>query len=239
MFRPTLGAATTDTKTGLPDDFEMLANLRATHGNHTMSKLIALDADGVLLDYSAAYAGAWERAFGSKPALQNPNAYWPTDRWGVPRLVGRDLDALRAAFDDHFWSTIPAVEGALRGCQMLEEAGYELICVTALDPRNHAARERNLRELGFPIKQVIATDNEGRDSSPKAAVLNSLNVAAFVDDYGPYLKGVASTIHRALILRDPDGSPNLADGVSHADSTHRNLLEFSRWWANARDALDP
>src|SRR5258708_10635187 len=33
---------------------------------NTMKPIIALDADGVLLDYNRAYAGAWERAFGQR-----------------------------------------------------------------------------------------------------------------------------------------------------------------------------
>ncbi len=42
--------------------------------------IVALDADGVLLDYSLAYAGAWERAFGVYPVERDPQAYWPIDR---------------------------------------------------------------------------------------------------------------------------------------------------------------
>ena len=63
------------------------------------TKRIALDADGVLLDYNLAYASAWERAFGVRPELRDPQAYWPADRWGVERLAGELLDRLRASFD--------------------------------------------------------------------------------------------------------------------------------------------
>ena len=37
--------------------------------------LIALDADGVLLDFHLGYAGAWARAFGTLPAERDPFAY--------------------------------------------------------------------------------------------------------------------------------------------------------------------
>lgn len=50
--------------------------------------IIALDADGVLLDYNLAYAGAWARAFGAYPAQKDPLAYWAMDRWQVERLAG-------------------------------------------------------------------------------------------------------------------------------------------------------
>ena len=76
-----------------------------------MKPLIALDADGVLLDYNQAYAGAWERAFGVRPALRDPNAYWPLDRWNVERLAGTKLDQFRTCLDWTFWSTVPALPG--------------------------------------------------------------------------------------------------------------------------------
>jgi beta-phosphoglucomutase-like phosphatase (HAD superfamily) len=37
--------------------------------------VIALDADGVLLNYHVAYAKAWESAFGEKPKMKDPLAY--------------------------------------------------------------------------------------------------------------------------------------------------------------------
>jgi hypothetical protein len=199
------------------------------------AKTIALDADGVLLDYGSAYADAWSRAFGVMPKLQNPNAYWPMDRWGVPHLAGRELEQFRAAFDEMFWSTIPSIEGAIEGCQLLKNAGYELICVTALDERNLMARERNLRDLGFPITQVLATSRDVTHISPKAEVLNRLELVAFVDDFAPYFLGVNGSVHKALILRDPDGSPNQTVNIGLADSVHGNLLDFCHWWVSGHE----
>ena len=194
------------------------------HGN----RLIALDGDGVLLDYGLAYGHAWARAFGDRPTLCRPNAYWPIDRWGVPRLSGKALEQLRQVFDETFWSSIPAVEGAVEACEQLVRAGYELICVTALDPRYLDARQRNLRELGFPLSQVIATDNQQKASgaSPKAEALNRLRPAYFVDDYAPYLVGVDEGIHKVLINRDPQGSPNTGAWLDLADSCFSDLRAF-------------
>jgi len=42
--------------------------------------LIALDGDGVLLDYNLAYAKAWEKATGTYPLERDAKAYWPIDR---------------------------------------------------------------------------------------------------------------------------------------------------------------
>ena len=38
-------------------------------------RIIALDADGVLLDYNKAAAAVWHSAFGAVPAVRDPKAY--------------------------------------------------------------------------------------------------------------------------------------------------------------------
>lgn len=193
--------------------------------------MIALDADGVLLDYSLAYAGAWERAFGTRPAERDSQAYWPMDRWQVERLAGDRLERFRSCFDEVFWGGIPAIEGAVEACQVLTAAGYELVCVTALPEQFREARQQNLRLHGFPIDVVYAVDNDAKAGcSPKAQVLNALRPVAFVDDYLPYLVGVDPAIHSALIMRGRHDSPNTGENLRLAASRHGSLLEFSRWW---------
>ena len=181
-------------------------------------KIITLDADGVLLDYSSAYAKAWERYSGLAPM----------ERWGVPRLEGQDLVAFRRQFDEAFWGALPAIPGALQACQLLVQHGYELVCVTALDERFGQARRHNLQSLGFPIKRVITTSMDAPQGSPKAPVMRALQPAAFVDDFAPYFVGVAPGIHKALVMRDPYGSPNTPEIVELADSSHPDLLGFAR-----------
>lgn len=191
---------------------------------------IALDADGVLLDFHLGYAGAWERCFGVRPLERDPLAYWPMDRWQVERL---DTDArarFRLHFDEHFWTTVPAVHGALEACRQLHGAGYELVCVSALDLEYEAARLRNLRELGFPIERVIATGNAEGACSPKAEAIETLRPVAFVDDYLPYLRGLPANVHTALVLRAPNGSPNTGPDLSLADSVHPDLAAFADYW---------
>jgi beta-phosphoglucomutase-like phosphatase (HAD superfamily) len=121
--------------------------------------LIALDADGVLLDFHRGYAGAWQRAFGAHPAERDPRAYWPMDRWHVERLDEAGRAHFRRHFDDEFWSSVPAIDGAIEACQRLHDAGYDLVCVSALEVEHEAARLRNLRSHGFPIERVVATGN--------------------------------------------------------------------------------
>jgi phosphoglycolate phosphatase-like HAD superfamily hydrolase len=192
--------------------------------------LIALDADGVLLDFHLAYAGAWQRAFGAYPAERDPLAYWPIDRWQVQRLEGAALAQFRAAFDEVFWSELPAISGAVSACQRLHDAGFELVCVSALELHFEAARLRNLRALGFPIERVVATGNAAGTRSPKAQAIEWLRPQAFVDDYLDYLRGIPAEVHTALVLRAPNGSPNCGPELSLARSTHDDLAGFADYW---------
>lgn len=195
-----------------------------------MSRTIALDADGVLLDYNAAYAVAWRRAFGKLPALRDPNAYWPMDRWAVDRLSGDPLMRFCSEFNEEFWSTIPAIDGAVEACARLADAGFRLVCVTALDEAFADARRHNFAALGFPIDDVIVTAGAAHDVSPKRAAIKRLMPAAFVDDFLPYHRGIPAAVHKALILREPNGSPNTGAGLANVDSSHIDLSAFSEWW---------
>ena len=193
--------------------------------------LIALDADGVLVDYHAGYRLAWERAFGTRPEIIDPNAYSVFGRFGVEQLDPEKLDQLRAAMGDSFWASLPPLDGALEACLALKEGGFTLVRVSAIQEKFRDARAQNLADIGFPLQDVYAAPSKGTHSeSPKAARLHSLMPVAFVDDYAPYLQGVSSSIHKALILREPNGSPNTGEALKLADSTHKNLLAFSKKW---------
>jgi len=199
--------------------------------------VIALDADGVLLDFHLGYAGAWQRAFGWHPPERDPLAYWPIDRWQVDRLDEVGRARFRAAFDEQFWTTVPAIDGAVGACHRLHDAGYDLVCVSALEVEFEAARLRNLREHGFPIERVIATGNAAGERSPKADAIGRLRPLAFVDDYLLYLRGVPADVHTALILRSPNGSPNTGDEMALAKSTHDDLVAFADYWLSLESSL--
>ena len=191
---------------------------------------IALDADGVLLDFHLGYAGAWRRAFGAAPAERDPLAYWPMDRWAVDRLDDAGRAHFRKHFDEIFWTSVPAIEEAIEACHRLHDAGFDLVCVSALEAEFESARLRNLRDHGFPIERVIATGNAPGTRSPKADAIAELDPQAFVDDYLPYLRGVPAHIHTALVLRAPNGSPNCGEEMALSRSVHPDLSDFATHW---------
>jgi phosphoglycolate phosphatase-like HAD superfamily hydrolase len=199
--------------------------------------ILALDADGVLVDLHAAYATAWQQAFGVALVEQDPLAYWPMDRWGVGRLEGEMRRQLRAQFErESLWASLPAIDGAVQACHRLHDAGYELVCVTALEARFERARLDNLKALGFPIRRVIATGHVEGERSPKADAIAALRPVAFVDDYIVYMRGVPSEVHTALVLRAPNGSPNVGDELRLARSVHQDLADFADHWLGTAPA---
>ena len=192
--------------------------------------LIALDCDGVLLAFHLGYADAWARAFGAPPAERDPQAYWPMDRWEVERLSSERRAVFRTVFDEHFWSTLKPISGALESCRRLHAAGFALVCVSALDAEYEAARLRNLQAWGFPIDRVVATGHAEGARSPKADAIERLNPVVFVDDYLPYLRGLSPAVHAALVLRAPNGSPNVGPELGLAHSVHDDLAGFTEHW---------
>lgn len=203
--------------------------------------LIALDGDGVMLDYITAYANLWERAFGEKLQMKDPQGHWVENRYHVRTLEKEELKYFRKFFKDEFWSTIPALPGAVEACNTLVDAGNEIICVTAVDKEWEAARMHNLKNLGFKVQAVVGTGNNGHAFnskavkieyySPKAEYLNWLKPEVFVDDYLMYHHGVDNSIHKALILREPNGRIDSHPTVE-VHSRHNNLSEFAQFWLN-------
>jgi len=141
---------------------------------------------------------------------------------------------LRAHFDETLWESLPAIAGALEACHRLYDTGHELVCVTALDDRFRKARLRNLRNLGFPIERVLATGHVEGPRSPKADAIEALRPVAFVDDYIAYLRGVPAYVHTALVLRAPNGSPNVGEELSLARTVHQDLADFTDHWLGTR-----
>ncbi|WP_349640992.1 HAD family hydrolase [Herbaspirillum sp. C7C8] len=140
------------------------------------------------------------------------------------------MEYFRSHFDEEFWSSLPAYDGAIDACLRLKNAGFNLVCVSAIAPRFRQARERNLYELGFPIERVFCTDGIDGPVSPKAPALTEIAPVAFVDDYLPFMRGIPSEIHTALISRDSLGSPNVGDDLGLVDSKHACFAEFADWW---------
>lgn len=203
--------------------------------NDCAQRVLGLDGDGVLLDYHEGYAQAWCAAFGERPVVSNPDGYHPSQYWDVSRLEDPEarhhFRAVLHAPDT--WSRFPAIPGALEACEALVEAGYSLVCVSALRDDFLAAREANLSDLGFPLSRVWLT-GKSLARNPKQNALLALNPLAMVDDYLPYLQGLPPGTWRALVKGRPAFNPNGNTDLKPSDSVHHDLVHFARWWLTER-----
>lgn len=195
-------------------------------------KTIVLDCDGVMVDYISAYVNVWEKVFGEKPELVNPNAYWAKDRYSKIRdLSDKELFEFKSHFDCNFWRKVPALPGAVEACNALADAGYKIIVVSALSKLFEIHRYIGLKEQGFNIEGVIAVGDPTHSyyDNPKCDIVNSIRPIAFVDDFLPYHQGVHPVIHKALVTRGADGGPNTGFEAV-VNSAHPDLVDFVDWF---------
>lgn len=189
------------------------------------SKKIALDCDGVLLNYNVAWKDAFLRAFNvDLPHVQD--SYHAHNQYGV--AVGDvhyykdnaayQREMLFKAFTDDGFETMPALEGALEANLALVDAGYECIVVTAVPEYTRLKRIKNLADLGFKISDVICTYPR------KAETLTAMMPVAFVDDQRMNFHGVPPEIQRILIHKDVHDSPN--HNNVRVDKTYTCLYDF-------------
>lgn len=185
--------------------------------------IIAIDGDGVLVNYNRAFGMVWKEHFKEDLTVVNPTAYHAHTYWGV------ESPEWGTPFWDVFaqigWRNMPAMDKALEACHALVEAGYQLVCVTAIPADKHEDRLHNLKDLGFPIDEVIATGSKfGSTENPKKAAIEQLNPAFFVDDELRKLKDLPE--HIRCVLVDPGHCDHHNTGQ---DDSYLHLKVNSLW----------
>ena len=190
-------------------------------------KILALDADGVVLDYNHQACTMWEKAFGEPPIpREHPIGHHFPQRFHAERLqITAEYQHFQKVFsDNHGWRTMRALPYALEGCHLLHDAGYDIHIVTAMPVEYESHRAENLKILGFPIARVHATGRGDGWSNPKKDILLNLQPVAFLDDLLDNFKDVNHLLHCGLL--DWHG---LNTQPSLQASTHRNVLEFAQY----------
>lgn len=189
-----------------------------------------IDADGVMFDYNEGYIRVWEKVFGYRPEVVNPNAYMVEEKYGVPRLEGAELAHFRESFDESFWRTMPFYPGVEDAIRKLATK-YTLHCVTAIP---HAMREARAVALAhLPFVSVVSTPvPDGWDrftgTSPKAQAVRDLDSVLLIDDHLPFHRNVKAysreNVLQILIATSVDGLA--PDELSHIDAVHPDFVSF-------------
>lgn len=121
-----------------------------------------------------------------------------------------------------------AMEGAIEACNKLSAAGYRLVCVTSMPTEKQQDRFHNLRDLGFPIDEVIATGSKfGFTGNPKKEAIEELKPLYFVDDELRKLKDLSSDVRCVLIDPGHSDSPNEGQDDSYLTMRASSLLDFA------------
>lgn len=97
-----------------------------------MSWLLAIDADGVLLNYNSAFASVWSKVFSVQLTEVLPNAYHAREQFGVDTSAQGRKKQFYNAFDTGAWRSMPELPGAVETTQRLAGAGHALVCVTSM-----------------------------------------------------------------------------------------------------------
>ncbi|CAF4163271.1 unnamed protein product [Adineta steineri] len=189
--------------------------------------IIALDCDGVLLDYHATFAQIYEQTFGKKLTIVSPNAHYAERKYNV-NFNDEEKEKFKQVWNEYGWRRMPMHDGALEACLLLHEAGYELICVTAMSSNFIEHRLENFRLHGFPIDKIISSgyDKDNFNNNPKRKIIEDLNPVVFVDDLRRNFNNIQH-VHTKLIFIDHqrEDDPNQHDNIYY-DAKYGSLLEF-------------
>lgn len=182
--------------------------------------LIALDVDGVLLDFDAGMRKLGQRVLGR--TLVPRTRHFPLgQRYGLTQDEDRRLwDALSLdGFRD-----LPLLPGADDAVRRLRDAGLAIHLVTGIAPTLADVRLANLQDHGITVDGIVCV---GHGLARKDEALARLAPIAFVDDRLNHLAAAPFVPHRVWIDHGDeqyDHSPEVA--------THRatRLLDWVEHW---------
>ena len=120
-------------------------------------------------------------------------------------------------------------DGALQACLLLHQAGYELVCVTAMPARFTEHRLENFRSYGFPIDKVICSGYHPTNfnHNPKREIIEELHPVVFVDDLRRNFKDIEGVKTKFVFIdHEHEGDPNEHDNIYH-DVKYPSLLAFA------------
>lgn len=192
-----------------------------------MKAPVALDADGVLVDFLPAFEHALSLLRG-EPVRRQTTAWDLADAYGLS--PAEHTEAWRL-FDVHrLYAELSALPGAVEATRALRDAGHPVHVVTAIQPRYLADREHNFKRLGLPITRTHATGVAGvvGQHTSKRAVLRELQPVLFADDQVIHLNQAPFIPHRVWIKNTDQQFPQ----PGGAEPTHvaGSLHDFVADW---------
>lgn len=157
-------------------------------------KRAVLDVDGVLLDCSSAFIRVASEVTGrSFPLVRN--AYDFCHRYGLSEdEVQATYEAMRD--DEHGWSNLAPLPGAVDAFCRLQRYGYQLHLVTAIPETLKSHRARNLARHGMRPHAIHCA---GSARAGKSDIIRQIDPIMFVDDRLSHLNEADFVEHRVLV----------------------------------------
>ncbi len=181
--------------------------------------VMALDVDGVILDFCGFWVQTAEDALGRELPALNRSYHFGT-RLGLTRQEYDTCWNQFRAIDG--WGKVPAYPGVTEALESLAR-NHRLVAVTGIPLEALEARKRNLAELRLPLEEVFATGH--RDFS-KEYLLQALQAEAFVDDRLRHLQEAENTGVPALFWVDRGDEQDLEpEAVVARRITHLEQIE--------------
>jgi hypothetical protein len=193
---------------------------------------IALDCDGVILDYIECYKRLYNEFFNDNKKAVNPYSYTADIHLGID-WTHREKE--QSAFYDYFgqngWTSMKPISGAVEATKKIKEAGYKIVIVTSIPFDKANARHDNLLKEGVSFDDVIAcgSHSTANGSNIKKPYLDKLAPQYFADDLLQNFSGVSDNINCVLIDWFCENNENFrkSENGIKVFSTHEKLIQFT------------
>lgn len=181
------------------------------------NKKVALDTDGVLLNFIDQFAQCASQTVG-RPISQQSNLYNLDSRFGLsPEEVALVWKVFGSSKQ---WAQLHPLDGAFDAVRQLEKAGYEIHVVTAIPEEFRDDRLGNFSKHGFTPASIhcTATGPQG-----KIAPLAQVDPFMYVDDR---LEHLHNSLHVPVLVWIDHGEQQFPEPHGRHDVTVKSLKEW-------------
>lgn len=180
---------------------------------------IALDADGVILNFLEAF----ERAAQVVVKRPTPSLSGNYSLGVKYNLTDAEVAEVWKEFNvGPYWHDLQALEGAIEGIDKLQTAGFRNVhVVTAIPEQFRPARHANFRKLGFSPEAIHCVEHTTRWS--KVPPIMALRPLMFVDDRIEHLH---SNPQVPLLVHIDHGDEQFPDPHGRVDATVKSLGQW-------------
>lgn len=189
--------------------------------NNNTNNIIAVDVDGVILNYQLAWIKERNKFLKLNTAIEKKGNYFHAHScYGVPAFDSvQRKNFYKYTHASRFWANMPAIEGVIdelnKACLELD---LQLVCITSMPKSYEGQRVENLLKLGLNFSKVIATSRRGSEN-PKKSFLQEIKPIAFIDDLRKNFEDVGADIcTRVLLNAGYLDNPNA--GLEHIEVDH-------------------